>query len=112
MFDSGVPEESLGLMHQVEEVYPGRGRSVSYSFLHLTLQEYLAAYYCSLHDTGTLQEVLFQHESSKWQVLQLSNNQLAIPSSFQDSFQVFFSNYDMGSGGYYHWPVLLFTVGY
>ena len=47
VFDSGVPEESLGLMHQVEEVYPGRGRSVSYSFLHLTLQEYLAAYYCS-----------------------------------------------------------------
>ena len=49
VFDSGVPEESLGLMHQVEEVYPGRGRSVSYSFLHLTLQEYLAAYTTGLN---------------------------------------------------------------
>ena len=104
VFDSGVPEELLGLMHQVEEVYPGRGKSASYSFLHLTLQEYLAAYYCFLHDTGILQEVLFQH----------SNNRLAISRvSFplSDSFQVFCSHYSMGSGGYYHWPVLLFTVG-
>ena len=98
VFDSGVPEESLDLM---EEVYPSRGRSVSYSFLHLTLQEYLAAYYCSLHDTGKLQEVLFRQ----------SNNRLSIPHIFPDPFQLFFFQYDTGSGGYYHWPVLLFTVG-
>ena len=104
MFDSSIPEESLGLMHRVEEVYPGRGRSVSCNFLHLTLQEYLAAYYCSLHDTGTLQEVLFQH-SSNW----LANPRVSF--HLPNSFQAFFSNYEMGLGGYYHWPVLLFTVG-
>ena len=58
VFDSGVPEESLGLMHQVEEVYPGRGRSVSYSFLHLTLQEYLAAYYCSQQPAADVKNVV------------------------------------------------------
>ena len=64
--DSNLPEEcqsldlvenSLGLMYQVEEVYPGRGRSVSYRFLHLTLQEYLAAYHCSLDPTNRLEKV-------------------------------------------------------
>ena len=100
VFDSGVPKELLGLMHQVEEVYPGRGRSsVSYSFLHLTLQEYLAAYHCSLHDTGKLQAVLH------------TCNRFAFPNVSSNPFQVFCSQYDMGSGGYYHWPVLLFTVG-
>ena len=39
--------ETFGLMQRVDEVYPGRKNSKSYSFLHLTLQEYMAAYYCS-----------------------------------------------------------------
>ena len=42
--------ESFGLMQRVEEVYPGR-KSESFVFLHLTLQEYMAAYYCSQQDT-------------------------------------------------------------
>ena len=58
VFDSGVPEESLGLMHQVEEVYPGRGRSVSYSFLHFTLQEYLAAYHWSQQPAADVKNVV------------------------------------------------------
>ena len=58
VFDSGVPEESLGLMHRVEEVYPGRGRSVSYSFLHLTLQEYLAAYHWSQQPAADVKNVV------------------------------------------------------
>ena len=94
--DSNLPEEcqsldlvenSLGLMHQVEEVYPGRGRSVSYRFLHLTLQEYLAAYHCSLDPTNRLEEVA-------------------------GSFDSFLSNYHSTSVGTCdHWAVWLFTAG-
>ena len=91
--DSNLPEESLdlenslGLMHQVEEVYPGRGRSVSYRFLHLTLQEYLAAYHCSLDPTNRLEEVA-------------------------GSFDSFLSNYHSTSVGTCdHLAVWLFTAG-
>ena len=50
--------ESFGLMQRVEEVYPGR-KSESFVFLHVTLQEYMAAYYCSQQDTfKRLQTVL------------------------------------------------------
>ena len=50
--------ESFGLVQRVEEVYLGRN-SESFVFLHLTLQEYMAAYYCSQQDTfKRLQSVL------------------------------------------------------
>ena len=93
VFDSGVPEESLGLMYQVEEVYPGRGRSVSYSFLHLTLQEYLAAYHWSKQpEIGRTVEQLFP----------------------LDAFIEKYSNPgDLHSDAHVdtHWPVLLFIAG-
>ena len=41
--DENVPSETLGLMQREEELTAGIGRSSSHSFLHLTLQEYLAA---------------------------------------------------------------------
>ena len=41
--DDNVPSETLGLMVREEEVTAGIGASTSYTFLHLTLQEYLAA---------------------------------------------------------------------
>ena len=40
--------ESLGLMQCVPELYVDQGAVVSYNFLHLTLQEFLAAYHVSL----------------------------------------------------------------
>lgn len=43
--------ETLGLLHKVAELYPHRGQSISYSFVHLTLQEFLAAYHISLMDS-------------------------------------------------------------
>ena len=89
VFDSGVPEDTLGLMYQVEEVYPGRGRSMSYCFLHLTLQEYLAAYYCSLEEP----------EDRLKEVIGLCNPlQHFLTLHSKKSLQ-------------YHWQVLLFTVG-
>ena len=39
--------DTLGLMQSCPELYVDRGASVSYNFLHLTLQEYLAAYHIS-----------------------------------------------------------------
>ena len=40
--------ETLGLMQSVPELHISSGVSVSYNFLHLTIQEFLAAYYPSL----------------------------------------------------------------
>ena len=46
---SDLPEdfETLGLMQCVQELYADEGVAVSYNFLHLTLQEYMAAFYLS-----------------------------------------------------------------
>ena len=47
VFDEDVPSETLGLMQREEELTAGIGRSSSHNFLHLTLQEYLAAVHYS-----------------------------------------------------------------
>ena len=46
---SDLPEdfETLGLMQSASEMYVDEGAAVSYNFLHLTLQEYLAAFHLS-----------------------------------------------------------------
>ena len=46
---SDLPEdfETLGLMQCVSEMYADEGAAVSYNFLHLTVQEYLAAFHLS-----------------------------------------------------------------
>ena len=46
--DLPVNFETLGLMQCVPELYVDQGAVVSYNFLHLTLQEFLAAYHVSL----------------------------------------------------------------
>ena len=65
MFDKPTDFETLGLMQKVGGVYLESEKEFcsdkeSYCFLHLTLQEYLAAYYCSLQEkpTETLQTLL------------------------------------------------------
>ena len=40
--------ETLGLMQEVHELYVDKGDCVSYNFLHLTIQEYLAAVHLSM----------------------------------------------------------------
>ena len=46
---SDLPDdfETLGLMQCAPELYVGEGTAVSYNFLHLTVQEYLAAFHFS-----------------------------------------------------------------
>ena len=39
--------ETLGLMQRVQELYADEGAAVSYNFLHLTVQEYLATFHLS-----------------------------------------------------------------
>ena len=49
--DSDVGEgfQHLGLMNAVKEMYVCEGAATSYSFLHLSIQEFLAAWYVSYH---------------------------------------------------------------
>ena len=56
---SDLPDdfETLGFMQSVPELHFSSGVSISYNFLHLTVQEFLAAYYLSLQpDSGLLME--------------------------------------------------------
>ena len=53
--------ETLGLMQEVHELYVDKGDCVSYNFLHLTIQEYLAAVHLSMQPMG----VQIQHFKEK-----------------------------------------------
>ena len=57
--DQHKPMEELGFMDTVTELFSTK-RSVTYSynFLHLSLQEYLAAYYISLKSMDEQQQLL------------------------------------------------------
>ena len=49
-YKSNIPYgfQALDLMQEVHELYVGKGDCVSYNFLHLTIQEYLAAVHLSM----------------------------------------------------------------
>ena len=53
--------ETLGLMQEVHELYVDKGDCVSYNFLHLTIQEYLAAVHLSMQPMS----VQIQHFKEK-----------------------------------------------
>ena len=53
--------ETLGLMQEVHELYVDKGDCVSYNFLHLTIQEYLAAVHLSMQPM----DVQIQHFREK-----------------------------------------------
>ena len=59
--------DPLGLMQTCPELYVDRGASVSYNFLHLTLQEYLAAYHISQQSRD--EQVAFMREHVKLEVV-------------------------------------------
>ena len=58
--------DSLGLMQTCPELYVDRGASVSYNFLHLTVQEYLAAYHisqqCRDEQVAFMEDNIFEKE--------------------------------------------------
>ena len=62
--------DPLGLMQTCPELYVDRGASVSYNFLHLTLQEYLAAYHISQQSRDEQVAFMREHiESEKLEVV-------------------------------------------
>ena len=97
--DDNVPSETLGLMQREEELTAGIGRSSSHNFLHLTLQEYLAAVNYS-QQCELLPEQLTQILGRKG-LFPLSN---------------FFKSYGKKrkqslSSSATHWPTVLFLAG-
>ena len=62
-YKSNIPDgfETLDLMQEVHELYVDKGDCVSYNFLHLTIQEYLAAVHLSMQSVS----VQIQHFKEK-----------------------------------------------
>ena len=62
-YKSNIPDglETLDLMQEVHELYVDKGDCVSYNFLHLTIQEYLAAVHLSMQPM----DVQIQHFKEK-----------------------------------------------
>ena len=58
---SDVGEDTLGLMHGVRELYGEKDGQLSYHFVHLTLQEFLAAYHISHLPLDDQQQVIKGH---------------------------------------------------
>ena len=91
--DDNVPSETLGLMQREEELTAGIGRSSSHNFLHLTLQEYLAAVHYS------------QQCDNLEQLTQLLTRDDLFPLSS------FLQYYGKKRKRTIHWPVVLFLAG-
>ena len=91
--EEDVPSETLGLMQREEELTAGIGRSSSHNFLHLTLQEYLAAVHYS------------QQCDSPEQLTQLLTRDDLFPLSS------FLRHYGKKTKNIIHWPVALFLAG-
>ena len=62
-YKSNIPDgfETLDLMQKVHELYVDKGDCLSYNFLHLTIQEYLAAVHLSMQPM----DVQIQHFQEK-----------------------------------------------
>ena len=62
--------ETLGLLQDVPALYHGRGVESSYSFLHLTVQEFLTAFHLSRCDIRVLIKVFREeYRNPKWQTV-------------------------------------------
>ena len=67
MIFSDLPEhfETPGLMHCSPELYADEGATVSYNFLHLTVQEYLAAFHLSHQSVEEQIELLQEYRERR-----------------------------------------------
>ena len=93
-----VPCDTLGLMHSVRHLHDNRpNRSTCFSFTHLTLQEYLAAYHWSQLPPKQLTELLQQQDLFPIQqyLRGIQRNEWIGEEILQVT----------------HWPVLLFLAG-
>ena len=56
--------ETLGLMQRVRELYVGEATAVSYNFLHLTVQEYLAAFHLTHQPVEKQIELFWEYKKA------------------------------------------------
>ena len=97
--DDNVPSETLGMMQREEELTAGIGRSSSHNFLHLTLQEYLAA----LH-------YFQQCDNDEQQLSQILGRKGLFPlSNFLKHYGK--KREKSSSSSATHWPAVLFLAG-
>ena len=97
--DDNVPSETLGLMQREEELTAGIGRSSSHNFLHLTLQEYLAAVHYSQQCDNDEQQV--SHILGRKGLFPLNNFLKHYGKKREKS----------SSSSATHWPAVLFLAG-
>ena len=90
--------EHMGLMIQAEDIYVDVGSCVSYSFLHLTLQEFLAAIYWSQRSANDLTTLLKQ-------------THLFPIHDFINKRSIKISSRPPEGKHIQHWPVLIFLAG-
>ena len=97
--DDNVPSETLGLMQREEELTAGIGISSSHNFLHLTLQEYLAAVHYSQ-----------QCDNDEQQLSQILGRKGLFPlSNFLKHYGK--KREKSSSSSATHWPAALFLAG-
>ena len=90
--------EHMGLMIQVEDILEDVGSCVSYSFLHLTLQEFLAALYWSQRSADDLTTLLKQtHLFPIHDFIHMKSIEISSRPPEGKHIQ--------------HWPVLIFLAG-
>ena len=94
---------TLGLMESVKELYRGQDAELSYHFIHLTLQEFLAAYHITQLPLHTQQQLIREH---------VKVGHLSVVMKFYfglSKFNAFTSEMirehisDYGSAAAYHW---------
>ena len=90
--------EHMGLMIQAEDIYVDVGSCVSYSFLHLTLQEFLAAIYWSQRSADDLTTLLKQTHLFPIHDF-INKRSIKITSRPPEGKHI------------QHWPVLIFLAG-
>ena len=88
-----IPCNTMGLMHKEEGLQVAKGVSQSYSFLHLTLQEFLAALYFAQQSPQELVELMKK------------------PDLFPIKVLVQEGIHHKKESIIYHWPVLMFIAG-
>ena len=97
--EDNVPSETLGLMQREEQLTAGIGRSSSHNFLHLTLQEYLAAVHYSQQCDND--ELPLSHILGRKGLFPLNNFLKHYGKKREKS----------SSSSATHWPAVLFLAG-